>query len=183
MDSPIEIQIEDHKFSLFISNARILEKIKNLAEDINYKLQGQEVDILIIMDGAELFSQAILPCFRFSYRVHKLRIKTYNGMHSGNAASNSIDDSLLEILRGKSILILEDIIESGFTLGIVLHRVKQWGVKDIHLATLLLKPTQLKYPVQPDFIGFDIGPEFVVGFGMDYHEQGRELKDIYRCIH
>ena len=174
------LTLGDKHFQPLISNARILGRINELAIEINSRLSLQDVDILVILDGAEVFAKAIIPLFSFKYVVHFIKIKTYEGMNSGSIFK--LDLSVLEKLKSKDVLILEDIIDSGFTVHQLLEKLKERDIHKIHLATLLLKPDQLKYRVKPDFTGFEIGSEFVVGFGMDYNEQGRDLLDIYNCI-
>ncbi len=180
MVSPTEIILGDLRFKPLIFNAIIMERIRELAKEINEEIGSQKIELLAILDGAEAFAKAIHPFFSFENQLHFMKIKTYDGLHS--SASADLDWSELDQLRGKNILILEDIIDSGFTAYKLTESLKKREIGDVRLASLLHKPAQLKYPAKPDFTGFEIGPEFVVGFGMDYREQGRELKDIYRCV-
>jgi hypoxanthine phosphoribosyltransferase len=173
----IEIQLVDKKFQLFIPNARILDKIDELTQQINRAYSGKQLEILVLLDGAKMFADAILPRFEFKYNAHYQQVKSYQGMHSGGAIQ--FDRELLNQFRGKNLLILEDIVDTGNTLMQLSEVLLAQNLEQLAIATLLYKPRQLKHPIPLNFIGFEIGPEFVVGFGMDYNECGRELKDIY----
>ncbi len=176
----MNITLGDKHFRLLISNAQILERIRDMAIEINQKFESRDIEILVVLEGAKTLSNTILPLFSFPYRSHFITVKTYEGM-SSNATFN-VDVSWFENLKTKEVLILEDIIDTGFTVHQLIEKLKERDINTIHLATLLLKPAQIKYPLKPDFTGFEIGPEFVVGFGMDYNEKGRELLDIYSCL-
>ena len=173
----IEIQLIDKKFQLFIPNSSILDKIDELAQQINQAYSGQHLEILVLLDGAKMFADAILPRFEFKYNAHYQQVKSYQGMHSGGAIQ--FDRELLNQFRGKNLLILEDIVDTGNTIMQLSEVLLAQNLEQLATATLLYKPLQLKHPIPLNFIGFEIGPEFVVGFGMDYNECGRELKDIY----
>ena len=98
-------------------------------------------------------------------------------MHSGGAIQ--FDREFLNQFKGKNLLILEDIVDTGNTLKHLSTVLMAQNLEQLAIATLLYKPRQMKHSIPLNFIGFEIGPEFVVGFGMDYNECGRELKDIY----
>ncbi len=171
------ITLGDKHFKPLISKIQILDRIRDMAIEINQKFESREIEILVVLEGARTLSNIILPLFSFPYKCHFITVKTYEGMQSNSTFD--IDVSWFKKLKSKEVLILEDIIDSGFTAHKLIEALKKKDLKTIHLATLLLKPQQLKYPINPDFTGFEIEPEFVVGFGMDYNELGRDLSDIY----
>ncbi|MEI2695904.1 MAG: phosphoribosyltransferase family protein [Saprospiraceae bacterium] len=173
----IEIQLVDKKFQLFIPNARILDKIDELTQQINRAYSGQQLEILVLLDGAKMFADTILPRLEFNYNAHYQQVKSYQGMHSGGAIQ--FDREFLNQFKGKNLLILEDIVDTGNTLKQLSTVLMAQNLEQLAIATLLYKPRQMKHSIPLNFIGFEIGPEFVVGFGMDYYECGRELKDIY----
>lgn len=179
MDLATEIKISDKHFTRLIPNAKIRVAIESMAIEINRINAGQEIDILVVLDGAEPFAKCILPLLSFPHKAHFIRVKTYEGMHSMSIFN--VDDSLFDQLKGREVLLLEDIIDSGFTLFKLIEKLKEWRIEPIQVAALLVKPANMKYAVKPDFTGFEIGGDFVIGFGMDYNEEGRELLDIYSC--
>ncbi|MBK8451200.1 MAG: hypoxanthine phosphoribosyltransferase [Saprospiraceae bacterium] len=178
MDLETDIQVLDKQFELFLSNGTIHEKIAALAEAINRQFIGKELEIIIIMEGAEAFANAIIPLFNFSYNIHYQRIKSYIGMQSKGVLD--FESEWISLLKQKELLILEDIIDTGLTLNLFIKFLEENDIKKVYVASLLLKPAQLKYELKPDFTGFEIGPEFIIGFGMDYNEEGRQLSGIYR---
>lgn len=173
-----EIQLADKKFELFIPNSRILEKIDELAQQINNSFSGQQLEILVLMDGAKAFADAILPKLNIDYHTHYQQVKSYQGMFSNKEVQFDIE--VLKQFGGKNVLLLEDIVDTGNTLMQLSTALMAKNPVQVSIATLLYKPRQLKHSIPLNFIGFEIGPEFVVGFGMDYNELGRELKDIYQ---
>jgi hypoxanthine phosphoribosyltransferase len=180
MASETELSIDGKQFELFIDRKLIHAKISELALDINRCYAQQNPDILVVMEGAEMFAQTLFPLLKFEFTVHRVSIKTYQGMHSQREAS--LDDRFITEMHSPEILILEDIIETGNSLVKILGLMKTKTRTRIRIACLLSKPDCLQHVVQQDFTGFEIGPEFVIGFGMDYNEEGRQLEDIYRCI-
>ncbi len=180
MDLGTDLWLGDKHFELFISKGEILSRIKGLAEQLNRCYHNKQVDILVVLDGAEYFANALFPLLTFDFKPHSVKLKTYRGMNS--ALNPELEDSFSENLHFKQILILEDIIETGRSLAIIQHSLTKSKTCDLKIACLFSKPLQIQHPVKHDFTGFEIGPEFVIGFGMDYNEEGRELPDIYRCI-
>ena len=85
-------------------------------------------------------------------------------------------------ITGRDLIILEDIIDSGITVDFLISELQKQNPKSIRVATLLLKPDALQKPVKPDYVGIELPNDFVVGFGLDYNELGRNLKDIYKII-
>lgn len=177
MDST-EIRIQGLEFELYIENEAITAAIDEIADQLNHHYGDHSVNILVVLQGAETFSNYLLPLLKFPYKTHHTSIKTYHGLASG--LEMKMDPPHLHISTDKPLLILEDIVDTGFTLNYLFDLLKEHGIEHIQLATLLFKPDSLRYPVQPSYIGFHIGPEFVVGFGMDYQEEGRQYEDIYK---
>lgn len=173
-----EIQLEDRTFQLYIPHDRIVRQIEIIASQLNLSFAGQEIEILALLDGAKAFADELIPRLKFKYNAHYQQVKSYRGLES--AGQIHFDNRQLKNFHDKKVLILEDIVDSGNTLFQLISALKNQNPRQLTIASLLYKPTQIAYPVPLDFVGFEIGPEFVVGFGMDYNELGRELKDIYQ---
>ncbi|HMW75955.1 MAG TPA: phosphoribosyltransferase family protein [Saprospiraceae bacterium] len=92
------------------------------------------------------------------------------------------EGKLSESLKGRHVLLVEDIIDSGLTIKWITEKLQSLGVASITVATLLLKPDAIEYPVQIDYVGFEIPNNFVVGYGLDYNGKGRNLKSIYTLV-
>ena len=85
-------------------------------------------------------------------------------------------------VKGRTIILLEDIIDTGFTMSRVMEKLREQGAEDVRLATMLFKPESLKVDLTPDYVGLRIPPAFIVGHGLDYDEMGRSYRDIYQVV-
>lgn len=173
------VEIDGLYFEKFIGSEAINQCVQRLAGEINLFYGRESVQVIYLLKGAEKFSNRIQPLFQFQTELHALEIKTYEGLNSKNQVR--IPEGLLQrLVPGLPILILEDIIDSGNTLFALCQFLMENGYTDLKIASLLFKPRSLRFGIHPDFVGVEIGPEFVVGFGMDYNEKGRELDCIYK---
>lgn len=172
------IKLHNQTFRLLIDETKIQARIENLAQQINKDYQGKSVTLLVMLKGAFCFAADIMPLIDVPCTITFMRASSYKGMKS-----NSSVDILMNIdeeISGKNILIIEDIIDSGKTLFQLIPYIQQSNPLSLKIATLLLKPAALQYPIAAHYIGFEISDEFVVGYGLDYDELGRNLKSIYQ---
>ena len=109
-----------------------------------------------------------------------MKVKSYDGIKS--TKSISVEHLPYDIIKNREILLIEDIVDTGFTLNFLKKELKKHGAKNIECVTLLFKPDKYNFPIEPDYVGFSIGKEFVVGYGMDFNEKGRDLSSIYKNI-
>ena len=98
--------------------------------------------------------------------------------------SNSVNfnDLPVSLVKDKKILLIEDVVDTGKTLSCIRNMLMKNGAQQVHCVTLLFKPKKYNYDLLPEHIGFNIGEEFIIGYGMDLNEKGRELKNIYKNI-
>jgi hypoxanthine phosphoribosyltransferase len=178
MDYPNELQLADRYFDLRIPQHNVDLRIRTMIDEINSSMSGQTTDLLIILDGAFWFYNRLYPGFNFSNQSHFIRVKTYEGQVSNNVFN--CDTSVLNAL-GKRVIIIEDIIDSGFTIHQLKSRILEKGIEELYIASLIYKPECDRYCTNPDFTGFSCDPEFLVGCGMDYQGMGRDLPQIYTC--
>lgn len=174
-----ELIIEDKRFELLIHQQAIQQAITNMAKILNETFKNKKLKILVILDGAEPFARTILPQLDFVYSVDYLRLKTYVGMKSGHEIN--IDPVDLEFVRDSEVLILEDIIDTGKTLEQLCRILREkLNCSKLHISALFQKQDVAGQKIEADFKGMVIENEFVVGFGMDYNENGRSLEHVYR---
>ena len=133
-----------------------------------------------MLSGASVFANELLKHLDSSVEVSLVKVKSYNGIQ--NTGDVLVEYLPLDLIKNRKVLLIEDIVDTGDTLFFLRNELKKNGVIKIDCVTLLFKPEKYNYDLLPEYIGFNIGEEFVVGFGMDLNQKGRELKDIYKNI-
>lgn len=172
------IQILDKKFSPYLSHQLIQERIAVLANEIEEDHKNTELHFICVLNGSLFFSADLIKDYRYTCQLHTIRCKSYIGTESSGNIEMIQDFS--EDIKGKEVILLEDIIDTGHTLQFLLERIKQYHPKSVKIASLLAKPDALQYDIQIDYLGFQIPNLFVLGYGLDYNGYGRNLKDIYQ---
>lgn len=174
-----KITIEDKEFEVYIRQQQIREKVEELTPKIDDAFRdAQKLPVAIpILNGALNFAMDFFSGSELEYQWFPVKISSYTGMERGKEIE--ILSSDLSFLRGRDVLILEDIVDSGHTMATFIKELEAVLPRSIRLATLLIKPKALEKEIRPDWVGFEITNEFVVGYGMDYNEKGRALQQIY----
>ena len=176
----LEIQILDKKFREYIPEQSIQEVIAQMAEKMNHDLAGKDVVFLGILNGSFLFAADIFRRINFPTRVTFLKLASYEGTSSSGSIKELIGWN--EDVRKKTVVVLEDIVDTGNTLERIVGELKVRKVEEIKIAALLLKPEAYKKEFKIDYVGFEIPNDFVVGFGLDYDGFGRNFPSIYKLI-
>lgn len=172
------IQILDKKFEIFIPRQEINEKIKELGNAINSKFHNQEVVFLSVLNGSFMFSSDLMKTINLDCEISFVKMKSYRGTSSTGNVDELI--GLGKNLEGKQVVILEDIIDSGLTIDKIIKLIEDQNPANILSCTLLFKPDAFQGLNKPDLVGFNIPNAFVVGYGLDYDEKGRNLDAIYQ---
>ena len=128
------------------------------------------------MFAADLFKVLELTDAEISF----LKLASYEGTTSSGELKQLI--GLNENIKGRTVVVLEDIVDSGHTITDVVRQIEEKGAKEVKVATLLFKPAALKTEVKLDYVGLEIPNDFIVGYGLDYDRRGRNLKDIYTLV-
>jgi len=174
MDS---ITLHDKKFKPGINSDRIAERVSHIANEINHELKEEEVVFLVVLNGAFMFASDLLKNITFNCSVTFIRITSYEGDKSTGTIKQLL--GLKENLENKTVVIIEDIIDSGNSLHTIICQLQNEHPKEIKTACLLYKPDSYKFNYRIDYVGFAIPNDFVVGYGLDYNGYGRNLKEIY----
>lgn len=174
------IQLKDKTFKPFILADVIQTRIAQIGNTINSDYAEREIIFIVMLKGAFLFAADLLKHIVVPCEVQFVRAKSYEGTASTGKVNMLLN--IDEDLSGKHVVIVEDIIDSGKTLHEYIPLLQQKNPATITVATLLFKPESLKYNVKPNYTGFEISNEFVVGYGLDYDELGRNLPDIYQVV-
>ena len=173
-----QIKLYDKTFELYISEKEIISAIDSMAEDIRHDLAGKSPLFIGILNGAYMFATELTS--RFSPDC-ELTFAAYSSYHG--TKSTGIVHELLPIPKknkDRPYVLLEDIVDSGLTMQYVKNRLLEDGVKDVRVATMLLKPKALQCDLKPDYVGMEIENDFIVGFGLDYEGLGRTSRNIYK---
>ena len=175
-----EIQILDKKFREYIPEDVINNKVIELAERINSDFAGKEVIFVGVLNGSFIFAADIFRRIRLKARITFIKLASYTGTSSTGEIRELIGWN--ENLKGKSVIIVEDIVDTGVTLEHTVDNLIIRDVKEISIVTLLLKPEAYRKNITIDYVGFEIPNEFVVGYGLDYNGEGRNLPSVYTLV-
>ncbi len=171
------ITIKDKQFKPFISQQKIADAVKKLADTINSELKHETPVFLAVLNGSFMFAADLLKEITIPCEITFVKLASYQGTASSGMVSELI--GLNENLSGRTVVIIEDIIDSGLTLERLTDMLEKKNVKQIKVATILLKPSSYTRSIKVDYIGFNIANDFVVGYGLDYEGLGRNLKEIH----
>lgn len=172
------IQLHDLKFIPFIKEAKILEKVEEMGQQLAAKYADKNPIFLGVLNGAYIFAADLVRACDFNCESSFIKLSSYRGTQSTGNLATLI--GLGEPIEGRHVIIVEDIIDSGKTLNKFIPQLKELGPASIEVAALLVKPEAMEYHVDIHYQGFDIPPAFVVGYGLDYDGLGRNLRDIYQ---
>ena len=145
------IKYKNKKFDILISNDKIIKRLKNIAFEINNFFKSKNVVILSIMDGSSMVFSEISKNFDINYEVNNVKLSSYNG-GTKSTGYVRIDKNLETIVKGKNVLIIEDIVDTGTTLSELFKILKKLEVKSIRTASLLYKPDSYHGKIPIDFI-------------------------------
>lgn len=174
------IRVKDKLFSTFIKADQIDAAVKNIAERINKDTKDENPLFLIILNGAFMFAADLLKKVDVGCNISFVKLASYSGTQSTSVITELI--GLNEEIEGRSIVIVEDIIDTGRTLDVLLQRLQQHKAAKVRIAALLFKPAAFKCDYPIDYIGMEIPNDFIVGYGLDYDGYARNLPDIYKIV-
>ena len=161
---------------LLISESEIKKRVKVLANKINEDYKGKNPIFIGILNGCYVFMADLLREIELDVEVDFVKIRSYEGDSSTGTIKFRKDISA--DINGRDMIIVEDIIDSGFTINFLVNRLRNSGPKSVAVATALFKNEVAKLDFEVDYVGFEIPSEFVVGYGLDYNEKYRHLKDV-----
>ncbi len=175
------IKLWDKEFEISIPNADIKLAIRQMAEKMKNDLEGKETLFICILNGAFMFASELLKELDLrDAEISFLKLASYSGTNSTGTVKELI--GLNEDIKGRTVVILEDIVDTGHTIKGVIEQVVQKGAAEVKIATLLFKPDALKVDLKLDYVGIVIPNDFIIGFGLDYNRRGRNFKDIYTLV-
>jgi hypoxanthine phosphoribosyltransferase len=173
------MKIKDLAFNEFISEEKIREKVCALAEKISKDYQDKTPVFLPVLNGSFMFAADLIKEISIPCRISFVKVSSYQGTNSTGQLKNLI--GLDESLFNQNIIIVEDIVDTGFTLQKIIQELKALGIKSVEVVTLLRKKPARDKGLEVKYVGFDIGLEFVLGYGLDYDGLGRNFRPIFKA--
>jgi hypoxanthine phosphoribosyltransferase len=174
------VKVKDKEFSLFLTAEDIDKAVAQVADMINIDMEERDPLFLCILNGAFVFASDLLKKVNVDCEVSFVKLSSYVGTQTTNTVRELI--GLDQVLTNRTVVIIEDIIDTGITMGYTLDKLRSLGASDVRIATLLFKPEAFKKDYAIDYVGMVIPNEFIVGYGLDYDGYGRNLPDIYKII-
>lgn len=173
------IQVLDKTFELYIGADDIASKVRGLAERINADYAGKELVFVAVLNGSFMFASDLMKCMEIPVEITFVKVSSYKG---GMNSTGRVDEliGLNTSMLHKHVIILEDIIDTGITIEKIRTLIQAEEPESVKVCSLLYKPEAFQGDIEPDYVGFSIPNAFVVGYGLDYNEKGRNLGAIYQ---
>ena len=172
------ITVLDKQFKPYLSAAQIEEAVNKISEAITHDFRDKNPLFLVILNGAFMFAADLFKKFNFPCEISFVKISSYVGTQSTSEIHQLI--GLTEEVRGRNIIIIEDIVDTGYTLAKLRDQLLNEVPADLKITALLFKPNAFKGCYKIDYCGLEIPNDFIVGYGLDYNGYGRNYPDIYQ---
>jgi len=172
------IKIQDKEFEIFIKSFEISEMVNRLAKELANDLKGKDVVFVGILNGAFIFAADLIRKVNMDCNVSFVKTASYKGARTSGNVKTLI--GLQQEVKGKTIVIIEDIIDTGLTLDTVIKEIDCHNPAEILVVALLFKCEACIKKVRIDYLGREIPNNFVIGYGLDYNGFGRNLRDVYK---
>lgn len=169
--------VKDKTFRPFLAAEEIQKRVAEVGARISKDLEGKNPLFLAILNGSYVFAADLLRHITTPCEISFIRVSSYSGMESTGKLTEVI--GLKENIEGRTVVIVEDIIDSGFTMEGLVNSLKAKKPADLRICTLLTKPGNMKVDLDIPYCAFEIPNDFIVGYGLDYDGYGRNLPAIY----
>lgn len=174
------IHVHDKKFDIFIGTEKIQSKIKAIAEQINQEYIGKDLVFISILNGSFMFTSDLIKKITLPCEISFVKVSSYQDLSSSGRIDELI--GLNTEISNKHVIIIEDIVDTGITMNKIYSYLQSFQPASLKIVSLLFKPDAFEGKHQPDIIGFSIPNIFVIGFGLDYNQHGRNFENIYKLI-
>ena len=175
-----KVQVRDLVFDLFIGREEIDRAVQQVADAINRDYAGKNPLLLAILNGSFMFASDLMKKVTIPCEITFVKFASY----SGTTTTSDVKE-LLGVdkdLAGRHVIIVEDIVDTGLTVDKILHDVGAHSPASVKVATFCFKPDAFRKEFHIDYVGVRIPNDFIVGYGLDYNGQGRNLPDIYKLV-
>lgn len=174
------IKILDKTFKTFISESEIQKRVAAVAEKINHDMAGKNPLLLAVLNGSFIFAADLMRNLTIPCEISFVKLASYQGTTSTGKIKEII--GINENLENRDVIIVEDIVDTGNTMKRMLDTLGTRNPRSLHICTLLVKPGKLQVPLNIEYCAMEIPNDFIVGYGLDYDQQGRQLRDVYTLV-
>ncbi len=172
------IQVNDLEFVEYLSAQAIDQAVSQVAERINTDYAGKEPLLICVLNGAFMYASDLIKRITLPCEITFVRLKSYEG--TATTGDVKMLTPLSVDVQGRDVIVIEDIVDTGLTMHGFMHQLQLQGAASVELTSFLFKPEALQYPdATPKYVGKEIPTKFVVGYGLDYDEKGRNLPSLY----
>lgn len=171
------MQVKDKTFKVSITEAEILKEVRRVASEINRDYAGQEPVFLAVLNGSFIFAADLLREITLPCEISFVKMASYEGVQSTGKIHELIGLNI--DITGRPVIIVEDIVDTGLTMAHMLETLEKQRPASIDVCTLLMKPDKLQVKLDIRYCCLQIPNDFIVGYGLDYDQQGRNTRDIY----
>lgn len=171
------LSVRDKQFVPFIDRQTLEERIAEVGRKISEDYGDKNPLFVVVLNGAFLFAAELIKNVPIPCEITFVRVSSYSKTESTGQLTEIL--GLKEPIHGRDVIIVEDIVDTGLTMNKLLFQLSVQKPNSIQVASMLFKPSALKTPLTVKYVGFEIENRFVVGYGLDYDEQGRNLDAIY----
>ena len=170
------VKIKDKTFETSISAEQIKQRVKEVAQQMSKDLEGKDPLLLCLLNGSFMFAADLVREMTIPCEISFVKLTSYQGMTSTGEVKEVI--GLNVDLKGRTVVIVEDVIDTGRTMRQMLKSLSIQNPESIHICTLFIKPKKLEEKLDIEYAAFSIPDDFIVGYGLDYDQQGRGLKEV-----
>ena len=171
------VKIKDKTFKTSITEAEIKERVKQLAAQISHDMEGKNPLFLGVLNGAFIFAADLMREITIPCEISFVKLASYQGITSTGKVHEVL--GINEDLTDRHVIIVEDIVDTGRTMRQMIESLGTRHPASVHICALFVKPDKLETELDIDYVCFSIPNDFIVGYGLDYDQQGRNLKEIY----
>ena len=172
------VKIKDKTFETFIPESEIQQRVKAVAEKLNRDMVDKNPLFLAVLNGSFVFAADLMRYITIPSEISFVKLASYQG----TAPTGEVKEifGVTEELHGRHVVIVEDIVDTGLTMKRMLESLGTREPASLHICSLLVKPDKLQVPLDIEYAAMEIPNDFIVGYGLDYDQQGRNLRDIYK---
>ena len=174
------VKIKDKTFKTSIPEADILKKVQVVADRLNQDYADKTAVFLAVLNGSFIFAADLMRMITVPSEISFVKYASYEGTSSTGSMKTLM--GLNQDLTGRHLVIVEDIVDSGFTMAHMIEDLKKKNPASIEICSLLVKPGNLKVDLDINYTVMEIPNDFIVGYGLDYDQEGRNLRDIYTIV-